>query len=326
MEDLKIKFKNDEEGEEIKNHLISLGFKWKPIDFKIDGFIGTFEGSIFVYSMNHYSDYDGLEVNISQLRDMVILKRNNVNDATHTSDREDCDDMYYVDSSHKIHYWFCGSHWAESGYCYRGNLKPISKEKEYLNENTGEYIKTSGVVTGDSWVEIPDGADIYVYFSENIKSFYKNDFRECFYDGAWIETVYSECNLAIWKSLHVLWQRNTKPDVIKKESVLDTGRHVFESYESGIKHDDGKRRYSLIPKGSINKILDVLEFGARKYKDNNWKEVSNSRERYYNATMRHIDSWWNGEKNDQETGIHHLAHAATNLLFLIWFDEVDNEK
>lgn len=88
----------------------------------------------------------------------------------------------------------------------------------------------------------------------------------------------------------------------------------------GVKSDNNKRRYSLLPAGTINEVVDVLEFGSAKYADDNWQKVDNARTRYYNAALRHIDSWWNGEVKDDETGKHHLAHAICCLMFLMWFD------
>ena len=62
-------------------------------------------------------------------------------------------------------------------------------------------------------------------------------------------------------------------------------------------------------------------FGSAKYSDNNWKKVDMLKQRYYNALMRHINAWWEGEKNDPETNMHHLAHAGCCILFLIWGDD-----
>lgn len=87
------------------------------------------------------------------------------------------------------------------------------------------------------------------------------------------------------------------------------------------KKDDGKQRWSLLPADTIRSIIAVLEFGAVKYQVDNWQHVPDARRRYYDATMRHVAAWWGGEKNDPETGLPHLAHAATCLLFLMWFDE-----
>ena len=41
----------------------------------------------------------------------------------------------------------------------------------------------------------------------------------------------------------------------------------------------------------------------------------------YNATLRHLTMFWDGENLDQETGKSHLWHAATELAFLIEYEE-----
>lgn len=88
----------------------------------------------------------------------------------------------------------------------------------------------------------------------------------------------------------------------------------------GAKHDGGKLRYSLLPKGTISEVLKVLEFGAKKYAPDNWMKVDNAQTRYYDAALRHITAWHEGEKFDQETGVSHIAHALCCLHFLMWFE------
>lgn len=90
------------------------------------------------------------------------------------------------------------------------------------------------------------------------------------------------------------------------------------------KHDQSKPRFSLIPIGTLNAVVRVLEFGATKYAENNWRTVPDARTRYFDAMHRHIDAWWQGEKKDSETGESHLAHAVCCALFLMWLD--DNSK
>ena len=94
----------------------------------------------------------------------------------------------------------------------------------------------------------------------------------------------------------------------------------------GVKYDGGKVRHSLLPKGALNEVLEVLEMGAQKYAADNWKHVDNPQERYYNAMQRHIDSWWNDEVIDSESKRHHLAHAICCAMFLIWFDSHANDQ
>lgn len=90
--------------------------------------------------------------------------------------------------------------------------------------------------------------------------------------------------------------------------------------KTGRKDDSNKRRYSLLPTGTVNQVVDVLEAGATKYEVANWQQVPDARTRYYDASMRHIDAWWNGELTDSETNLPHLAHAICCLLFLMWLD------
>lgn len=87
------------------------------------------------------------------------------------------------------------------------------------------------------------------------------------------------------------------------------------------KHDAGKWRFSLVPMNAIRSVIDVLEFGAKKYAPDNWKTVPDARKRYFDATIRHVTAWWSGEKDDGESGLPHLAHAICCLLFLLWLDE-----
>ena len=86
---------------------------------------------------------------------------------------------------------------------------------------------------------------------------------------------------------------------------------------SGEKFDGGKLRMSLLPISALNEILSVLEFGAKKYAPDNWRKVDNLRERYFNAAHRHLSAWWSGERNDPESGFHHLAHCACCIIFLL---------
>ena len=93
----------------------------------------------------------------------------------------------------------------------------------------------------------------------------------------------------------------------------------------GIKLDQNKPNWSLLPYKEVEQIVQVLTFGAKKYQGkDNWKRVPEARERYFSALMRHLTSWWGGEHRDEETGLSHLAHAGCCLLFLMWLN--DNNK
>jgi len=90
--------------------------------------------------------------------------------------------------------------------------------------------------------------------------------------------------------------------------------------EKGAKLDTGKPRWSLLPAGTISMVIAVLEFGAARYGVDNWQHVPDSRRRYYDAAMRHINAWLD-DPIDEDSGQHHLAHAVACLLYLMWFDK-----
>ena len=109
--------------------------------------------------------------------------------------------------------------------------------------------------------------------------------------------------------------------------AVEEFKEYYEPKEQGRKDDSAKIRYSLLPVGTVNQVVQVLEYGAStKYEINNWQKVPSARTRYYDAAMRHIDAWWNGELLDLDKGdqkgshLPHLAHAICCLMFLMWFD------
>lgn len=89
----------------------------------------------------------------------------------------------------------------------------------------------------------------------------------------------------------------------------------------GVKYDKDKPKWSLLPFKALAEVVDVLTYGARKYAPDNWKKVPDARTRYVDAAFRHFTAYINGEKNDSETGLNHLAHAICCLLFLLAFDK-----
>jgi len=88
----------------------------------------------------------------------------------------------------------------------------------------------------------------------------------------------------------------------------------------GKKYDTEKTMWHLLPYDALSYVAQVMTFGARKYGPGNWRQLEAPEDRYFSAMMRHLTAWRSGERFDPETGLPHLAHAATNALFLLWFD------
>jgi len=84
------------------------------------------------------------------------------------------------------------------------------------------------------------------------------------------------------------------------------------------KFDTDKPRYDLLPPKALGLLVDCLTYGAKKYDDYNWrKDGGIDPNRLFAATQRHLWAWKEGEVLDKESGLPHLAHAATNLLMML---------
>lgn len=120
-------------------------------------------------------------------------------------------------------------------------------------------------------------------------------------------------------------KRGFKRDLVKPqgwtgpESKLQQIINRPLNVEQSLKYDSGKAPVDLIPLEPLLMIADVLQFGVQKYGRNNWR-MGNVPEfsRLYASILRHLMSWNEGEDLDKESGMSHLAHASTQLMFLIY--------
>ncbi len=89
-----------------------------------------------------------------------------------------------------------------------------------------------------------------------------------------------------------------------------------------LKETEGKLRYSLLVDEFIDEMVRVREFGADKYDDWDWMRGRPWTD-YSDAARRHLRAWLDGETTADDSGLHHLAHAAVGLMFLHWFEARD---
>lgn len=79
---------------------------------------------------------------------------------------------------------------------------------------------------------------------------------------------------------------------------------------------EAKPKLSDTPTIGIQLMGQVHSNGASKYGRFNWREHQVSSTVYYDAALRHLMAWFDGETIDPESGISHLAHvmACCNIL------------
>ena len=64
-----------------------------------------------------------------------------------------------------------------------------------------------------------------------------------------------------------------------------------------------------IPPAALLHLGRAMSNGEGKYGLFNWREHAVSSSVYYDAAMRHLLAWWDGENEAADSGVHHLAHV-----------------
>ena len=90
--------------------------------------------------------------------------------------------------------------------------------------------------------------------------------------------------------------------------------------ESAGRFTKNKIRHDLVAPWALNEIAQVYTYGTIKYDDDNWWKGLRWKKEVFGCILRHIWKWFRGEVNDDESGLHHLAHAAWNCMALMEYE------
>lgn len=85
-----------------------------------------------------------------------------------------------------------------------------------------------------------------------------------------------------------------------------------------VKDDSGKLHWHLLPTRPLQELIKLLMFGAKKYEPHNWRRGFDY-SRCFDALMRHLEAWWQGEDIDAESGCHHLSAVMFYAVILLEF-------
>lgn len=77
-----------------------------------------------------------------------------------------------------------------------------------------------------------------------------------------------------------------------------------------------KAPLSAIPACVMAEVGLGMHEGALKYGRFNWRSAAVVASVYYDATMRHLTSWYEGEDIDPDSGLSHITKAICSLLVL----------
>ncbi|CAB4134467.1 hypothetical protein UFOVP273_86 [uncultured Caudovirales phage] len=122
----------------------------------------------------------------------------------------------------------------------------------------------------------------------------------------------------------IAWPTEEQEKQIK--DMLDEYKKSLEGNTSvadaktAVRFDTNKTRWDLLPFEAVEDIVKVLEFGAKKYAAHNWQKGDGfAYTRVLNSLLRHIFAFMQGEDNDPESGLSHMAHAGCNVVFLLYY-------
>lgn len=77
-----------------------------------------------------------------------------------------------------------------------------------------------------------------------------------------------------------------------------------------------KTPFSVLPTPVMAEVALGMFEGALKYGRHNYRAVGVRASIYYDATMRHLTSWWEGEDLDPESQLSHITKAISSLTVL----------
>ncbi|HAV2809514.1 hypothetical protein ACPZ57_10945 [Acinetobacter baumannii] len=223
MDNYKIKVNDEAESKEAQELFFELGYSWLCCG-KYYNRIGNYTfitayPDEMLLRMGWGGDTDK-ELTLPQLRDLVVLKRNDVKDATHRDKR---DETIYLTSDMVIYYW--QGEWCKSA---------INKSNDHEN-----YIANSltpiaqpqdpALISGaDVLRALADGKEVEGFSEENEE---------------WIPIVY----FSVQEVVNGLYKFRLKPQTIKVELELPKPFEPEEDCHVYILDDgktDGYRRYS----------------------------------------------------------------------------------
>jgi hypothetical protein len=127
------------------------------------------------------------------------------------------------------------------------------------------------------------------------------------------------------KQLGVIMHNEVGKNKIQDDMVVTNTSHVkWDMNSGGVKFDQQKVRFDLIPSKPLNYLGEVYTMGAVKYAPRQWEQGMDWG-RLYSAALRHMNAFWAGQDLDEESALPHLAHAAWNLFALLEYMETHPE-
>lgn len=309
MKDLAILVDNKNDSTEAQDLLFSMGYKWRgpgeisksyfyPKMNKYFIFMNKNEMDLqmagyFAGSSRSYTESRFKEITLPELRDLVVLKRNSIDDATHTDGHY----SFYVGKDKNYFFSSCDKAWRGT-WKNVDILKPIEKPmKEYLDPKRNyELCLSDEDLTKEGMIKIPEKWMNFVYKLPN------GDIR---FSDNFVSTTAD----------HIIWQRHTHPEelpFIDDEPKITTAKGSELDYIAKI--HDMRDRYNGESDEDYRYQLEHYISRKEPSLNDQYAEIEKVRQSHRTASeiadsaLKHIRE--RAETYDQPTGERSAAKTA----------------
>ena len=115
-----------------------------------------------------------------------------------------------------------------------------------------------------------------------------------------------------WKRIRIINSKLTNVKPWDQISIRPLTRELKE--DKALRYNEGKARWSLVHFPSLEPMVEVLEFWAKKYDEENWKKPMDKKQ-ILNSMMRHLVRLMEEEELDSESWLPHVWHILANCMF-----------
>ena len=304
MENLKIRVNSEAESKEVQGLLEKLGFKKSVWGTYSDYFILANSNYYSRDDISNFSECDYKEITLPEFRDLVVLKRNNREDANVSE--ENCLYDLYLTESKELYFYHCGKNkWILSNLNgdddYYESLKPM---KEYLHKNSNGTYSYIGTVrpehVSDFMIEIPEGATYYAKdasLGKNGNFFFRLRSDDFDFEAVWLESNWIQAIFNV-ENQDVLWQRHTHPEelpFIDDEPSLNDQYAEIEKVRQTL--NQRQEQYGSFEDVAMitEQMVDVMRKGYYENLAYNQKMalymICSKMARIVNGNPNHKDSW-----------------------------------
>jgi len=111
------------------------------------------------------------------------------------------------------------------------------------------------------------------------------------------------------KEIDLFWDTEFDRHINRKNKPIDSNPKTVAALN--------KPRLSDVPPVALFALGAAMSDGADKYGKFNWRDTEASASVFYDAMMRHLTDWYNGEDYADDSKIHHLGHLMASCAIVL---------